>query len=216
MSTPDAESLNLGERIRKAREEVGISMRELARRAGTTSSTITRIENNEVVPRADSLQGICDALNIPATFLWVSDDKDVLRKTLDAIFRDLSVHAIDAMEARVRFIERRFKIKTSEIYRPIFYFGTMDRVLVFDEQWMSPVSGKHLYVIFELGDSAEGWIFPEEITPAITERDQDQPGPELKMSWPDMESFRNFLKEKGFCWRYYPPARLHFEEYCQE
>jgi len=216
MKDYDAETLNLGGRIRKAREKVGISMRELARRADTNPSTVTRIEKNDVIPRADSLQSICDALNIPVTFLWVPDDEDVLRETLEAIFRDLSPHAIDAMEARVRFIERRFRIKMSEVYRPIFYLGAMDRVLVFDEHWMNPRSNKHLYVIFEPGDSAEGWIFPEEISPSITEQEQDQPGPELKMNWPTMEDFRDFLKEEGFCWRHYPPARVHFDEYCQE
>jgi transcriptional regulator with XRE-family HTH domain len=44
MKDYDAETLNLGGRIRKAREKVGISMRELARRADTNPSTVTRIE----------------------------------------------------------------------------------------------------------------------------------------------------------------------------
>lgn len=210
------DDLNLGERIKKAREKAGVSVRKLAQLAGINHSTITRIENNQVAPRSNTLEHICDALNIPTSSLWMSDDSDMLREILTTMFSDLSPHAIDAMEARIRFVERRFRIKMSEIYRPIFYLGTMDRVLVFDEQWINPSSEKNLYVIFELGDSVEGWIFPEEITPALTEQNQDQPGPELKMSWSDTKSFRNFLEKEGFCWRHYPPARLHFDEYCQE
>lgn len=44
-----------GELIRRSREEVGLSMRELAERAGVAASTVSRIEANRVSPSAETI-----------------------------------------------------------------------------------------------------------------------------------------------------------------
>lgn len=47
--------------IRSARREAGLSLRELARRAGTSDATISAYEHGRVVPRVDTLVRIVEA-----------------------------------------------------------------------------------------------------------------------------------------------------------
>lgn len=58
MNTSDAATI-----LRKAREDSGLSIRELARRAGVAGSTITRIESGEIDPTFDVLRRILSSAN---------------------------------------------------------------------------------------------------------------------------------------------------------
>lgn len=54
----------VGEYVRQRREEAGLSIRELARRADIDFTHLSRIEKGEKRPTAESLQKIGDALGI--------------------------------------------------------------------------------------------------------------------------------------------------------
>jgi len=54
----------LGEYIISKRKELGISQRELARRAGLQNSTISRIENNLAIGDLETIVKLADGLNI--------------------------------------------------------------------------------------------------------------------------------------------------------
>jgi len=218
MNTSSDNTFDLGKRIQQVREQAGLSLRELAQLTGMAHSTIMRIEHGEVSPRTDSLERICDALNIPVAYLWLLDDDDKetsLRETLKAVFYDLPPSAIEVMEARIRFIERKYRIKTQVNYRPIYYLGGPYQVKVFDEHWINLATKEHLYATFEPGGSIEGWMLSTAIIPAATEDEADQPWLGESQVWPSITNFKSFLRKQGFCWNEYPLC-IHFDDYCQE
>tara|TARA_R110002049_G_scaffold65035_1_gene170994 strand:- start:132520 stop:133107 length:588 start_codon:yes stop_codon:yes gene_type:complete len=55
--------LNLAERVKELRSRKGISQELLAEASGLSLRTIQRIENNETVPRGDTLKRLAVALN---------------------------------------------------------------------------------------------------------------------------------------------------------
>lgn len=75
--------MELGERIRLRRKELGLSLRELAERVGLTASFLSQIERDRTSPSLESLRKISDALEVPIFhFLLESNDKyPVVRRT---------------------------------------------------------------------------------------------------------------------------------------
>lgn len=59
---------NIGEMIRKCRTQKGISQIECARRAKIDNGELCKIENGKIVPRADTLELICEALGVELAF----------------------------------------------------------------------------------------------------------------------------------------------------
>jgi ribosome-binding protein aMBF1 (putative translation factor) len=55
---------SIGELLRTRREELGLSRRELAERAGTSHSAIARVETGHRRITVDTLQRIANALNV--------------------------------------------------------------------------------------------------------------------------------------------------------
>lgn len=51
-------------RIRQLRERKGVSLRELARRAGVGVATLSRIESGEANPRMSTLLQLADTLGV--------------------------------------------------------------------------------------------------------------------------------------------------------
>ena len=69
--TPE-EATQLASRLRRAREQKGLSAAEVARRAGITTGTVTRIELGQIAaPRAESLLAIAAVLDIPASDIFI-------------------------------------------------------------------------------------------------------------------------------------------------
>ena len=55
-------NLNLAQRVKDLRNRKGISQENLAEESGLSLRTIQRIENNETVPRGDTLKKLSIAL----------------------------------------------------------------------------------------------------------------------------------------------------------
>lgn len=65
-----AQPATLGEYLRRAREQAGLSTRQLAAEANTTSSNISRIETGETAtPTPELLKRIADALDLDLAVL---------------------------------------------------------------------------------------------------------------------------------------------------
>ncbi|MGL4338975.1 MAG: helix-turn-helix domain-containing protein [Nocardioides sp.] len=72
-SLPEKAPEELGEIIREARIRADLSAAEVARRAGVTKGTITRLELGQIAsPRGENLRAIADVLGIPASDLYVT------------------------------------------------------------------------------------------------------------------------------------------------
>ena len=57
--------MKIGTRVRELRNENGLSLRELGKRAGVSASFLSQVENDQVSPSLNSLQSIATALNVP-------------------------------------------------------------------------------------------------------------------------------------------------------
>jgi predicted transcriptional regulator len=66
MASKDQETRRkeLGEKLRKAREQAGLTQSEVAARAGLNGNYYARIERGEENPSFEKLENIKDALNI--------------------------------------------------------------------------------------------------------------------------------------------------------
>jgi XRE family transcriptional regulator, fatty acid utilization regulator len=64
--------LSLGELVRDRREAVDLTRKELARRVGTSTSTIARLELSDHAPRVRTLTAIAAALDIPLSDLMAA------------------------------------------------------------------------------------------------------------------------------------------------
>jgi transcriptional regulator with XRE-family HTH domain len=62
-------ALPLGEKMRKLREDLGISLREFSRRAELSPSFVSDIENGRRYPSSPRLKRIAKTLNVPVSRL---------------------------------------------------------------------------------------------------------------------------------------------------
>jgi transcriptional regulator with XRE-family HTH domain len=75
MNTDDRE-FDIGQRLRQRRLRLGLSQRELARRAGVSNATISMIEANRVSPSVSALKQVLSALGAGiADFFAASEDE---------------------------------------------------------------------------------------------------------------------------------------------
>jgi transcriptional regulator with XRE-family HTH domain len=66
--------MELGYRLRARRQELGLSLRELAERVGLTASFLSQIERDLASPSIESLRKISDALEVPIFHFLVEPD----------------------------------------------------------------------------------------------------------------------------------------------
>ncbi|MBT4459839.1 MAG: helix-turn-helix transcriptional regulator [Anaerolineae bacterium] len=57
--------MNVGKQLRIRRKEMGLSLRELGKKAGVTAGFLSQVENDQVSPSLNSLQKIATALQVP-------------------------------------------------------------------------------------------------------------------------------------------------------
>ncbi len=72
--------MSLGERLRKAREQKGLSLRELARQAGIRYATISELENEKrTAMTTDTAKALARALGVSIDYLvgtWEEQDNE--------------------------------------------------------------------------------------------------------------------------------------------
>ncbi len=76
--------VELGEVLKKARLEKGLTLEDVATSCGYSKALISRIENNNVFPSIESLSKIASALDLPLYDIFASlpsDESVVLRKS---------------------------------------------------------------------------------------------------------------------------------------
>ncbi|HEY8402031.1 MAG TPA: helix-turn-helix transcriptional regulator [Cytophagaceae bacterium] len=79
--------MNFGEKIKQLREEKGYSVRELAKRAGLSKTTVSEVENNIVDnPKKETIERLAKALDVPVGLLMEEDE--VLQSISEEIYKD--------------------------------------------------------------------------------------------------------------------------------
>ncbi len=80
----EAESVDVGQRLRLLREERNVSMRALARRSGLSANALSMIERGLTSPSVSTLNKLAGALQVPITAFFRTDmlrEKIVFRKS---------------------------------------------------------------------------------------------------------------------------------------
>jgi transcriptional regulator with XRE-family HTH domain len=109
----------LGRHLRTSREALGISARELARRADVDDSTIVRFEQGAFAePSPDKLKRIARVLSLNLADLYVLADYPVpelppLRPYLRAKYRDLPPEAAEQLDAYAQRLAKRHGVDLS-------------------------------------------------------------------------------------------------------
>lgn len=76
----------IGNRIRELRKSKGMSLREVARVAGISNSTLSDIENNKINPSIATLEKLSKALNIDIQLLFNNTE---FKKEIDSFTIEL-------------------------------------------------------------------------------------------------------------------------------
>jgi transcriptional regulator with XRE-family HTH domain len=82
----EAESVDVGQRLRMLREERGISMRALARRSGLSANALSMIERGLTSPSVSTLNKLSTALEVPITAFFRTEqarEQVVFRKATE-------------------------------------------------------------------------------------------------------------------------------------
>jgi transcriptional regulator with XRE-family HTH domain len=67
----------MAERLRRAREEAGLTLRQVADRAGLAPSTVQKVESGKIIPSVAVMVRLADALNRRASF-FIEDDAQAM------------------------------------------------------------------------------------------------------------------------------------------
>jgi len=68
--------MELGDRVRERRQQVGLSLRDLAERTELTASFLSQVERGVTSPSIDSLRRIAGALDVPVFHFLLEPDKE--------------------------------------------------------------------------------------------------------------------------------------------
>lgn len=71
--------MNIGENIRRRREQLGLSQEALAEKLNTSRQTIYNWENEYTSPDASSIKSLCDALNCDVNYLFDEFPNDTIK-----------------------------------------------------------------------------------------------------------------------------------------
>ena len=93
--------LDLGEKLRDARLNQNLSLRELAARAELSASLLSQIENGKANPSVRSLHSIADALSLPMDYFFPNKngDKKEIELSSDAAPHKVTTSGIHASQA---------------------------------------------------------------------------------------------------------------------
>ena len=110
----ETERTALARAIRDRRQEMELSARELARRAGVDNATIVLLEQGKIpLPRVDTVRSIPQVLNLPladiyTTINWLPEDAlPSLRPYMRAKYAELSEADLAEIERFVNVVSNR-------------------------------------------------------------------------------------------------------------
>lgn len=125
MKTGESDGIELGVRVRGLRSRAGLTIKQVAERAGISPSAISKIENNLLSPTYDNIIRLAQGLGVDISELFSSARKqaphgrrsltragqgDYIRTrayTLEMLCSDLTAKRMQPMKARLRAHEAR-------------------------------------------------------------------------------------------------------------
>lgn len=108
-------AVTLGQLVRDNREKLGLSLRQLGQRIGTTDTTVMRIESGEIAnPRGDVLRALAEALDLTSADLFASAGYAVptelpsFRPYLRAKYHELPPEALAELDRTFADIAKKY------------------------------------------------------------------------------------------------------------
>lgn len=106
--------MNIGDKIKQRRLELGLTMKQVAERVGISESAVSRWESGDVDNmRRDRIAGLADVLNVDPSYIIFEDEvlpaeKKPLteREQLHKIIDKMSDEKVDALLAAICLVER--------------------------------------------------------------------------------------------------------------
>jgi transcriptional regulator with XRE-family HTH domain len=118
-------SMNLGGKIKKLREERKLSMRELGERVGVSHAHISKLESGINSPSVDLLQKLADFFDIDITYFFMKQkDLDMFSEIEQELLkeRDLSV---DSLKEKYNLIIDGKQTTEAEIEKMVEYLRAL-------------------------------------------------------------------------------------------
>jgi transcriptional regulator with XRE-family HTH domain len=92
---------DIGKKLRTARKQAGVSLRELADKAEVSASMLSQIENGKAFPSVRSLYSIATALSLPVDHFFPNANDDGLQKDEQPTEKNEGLTASEMREARI-------------------------------------------------------------------------------------------------------------------
>lgn len=91
-------NINIGENLRRLREQQGLTQKQLAEKVGISVSNITKYEKNQLEPSIERLFSISEALNTSVSSILNNESYSDTDKLLTSFkTNDFNKHDIDAL-----------------------------------------------------------------------------------------------------------------------
>jgi transcriptional regulator with XRE-family HTH domain len=110
-------TVELGRSIRRKREELGMSLRDVADKTGVSASTLSRIENGTGKPDADNIARLTGWLNVPVERIMSGREMDGSEERAVVYFPQESTPEI--VEAHLR-ADRNLSPETAKALSELF------------------------------------------------------------------------------------------------
>ena len=161
----------IGNRIRQARETLGLSQEELARLVGRSSTAISYFETGARRVKIEDLQRLAKVLNKPIDYFLQQEPEDELVAILRRARQELSPRAYQQMEAflshlKEQGVSSRLKFDLSG-FKP---YAAAEQLLRLAEVGSPPVPVKD--VAEQAGVPVFEWLFEDEISAVLVRSQQ--------------------------------------------
>lgn len=81
LTPTDKPSINIGDKLRKRRQELGMTLSDVAESIGVTKGFLSEVERDKTSPSVASLLRICETLSMPIGALFPNNESQVIRKS---------------------------------------------------------------------------------------------------------------------------------------
>lgn len=127
--------MSVGQNIKNAREQIGLSQRALAEKLNVTQAAVSQFENGKNPPKIDTLIKISNALQIDINSLLEDTDSPILRamKNSDSeLYEDykkhLLSHSIELENIDVELINNFHKLNEAGQRRLLEYLAELIKI----------------------------------------------------------------------------------------
>ena len=99
-------SVDIGKKIRKKRQELGVTQSDLAKKAGIAQSTLSYIEKGKKRPQFNTMSAICRELGLSVLELLTFDEPQASRKFFEETMTAQSITAADDKSLRIQAFDK--------------------------------------------------------------------------------------------------------------